>query len=198
MSETTFGTVWPRAAPPRYGTMGPLRQHPRLGTINRARVVREDGSDAMNGEAGELWLANPATMRGYWDDAAQTAAALSGPWLRTGDLVCRDGDGFFTFMARKKDMLRRRGENVAAAEIENVLLAHPAVGEAAALGVPSDLGEDDIVAYVAPRRGATLDVDALLDWVRARLADFKVPSRIYVRDALPRTATERVAKHLLE
>jgi carnitine-CoA ligase len=198
MSETTFGTVWPRTEAPRYGTMGPLRQHPRLGTINHARVVRDDGAGAADGEAGELWLSNPATMRGYWDDAAQTAATLSGPWLRTGDVVRRDADGYFTFVSRKKDMLRRRGENVAAAEIENVLLAHPAVGEAAAVGLPSELGEDEIVAYVAPRTGASIDVDALRDWARARLADFKVPSRIFVRTALPHTATERVAKHRLE
>jgi len=160
--------------------------------------VRDDGTDAPDGEAGELWLANPATMRGYWDDAAQTAGALAGGWLHTGDVVRRDGDGFFTFVSRKKDMIRRRGENVAAAEIENVLLAHPAVGEAAAIGVPSALGEDEIVAYVAPRAGTAIDVEALRDWARERLADFKVPSRILVREALPHTATERVAKHLLE
>lgn len=197
MSETTFGTVWPRGEPPRYGTMGRLRQHPRLGTVNRARVVRDDGTDAADGEAGELWLANPATMAGYWGDPAQTAAALAGGWLHTGDLVRRDAGGFYTFVARKKEVIRRRGENVAAAEIEGVLLAHPAVAEAAAIGVPSELGEDEIVAYVAPRAGATIDVEALRAWAKERLADFKVPSAIHVRDALPRTATERIAKHLL-
>ena len=198
MSETPFGTVWPLDEAPKYGTMGRLRQHPRLGEINRARVVRDDGTDAADGEAGELWLANPATMRGYWDDPVQTAATLARGWLRTGDIVRRDRDDVFTFVSRKKDMIRRRGENIAAAEIENVLLAHPAVGEAAAVGVPSQLGEDDIVAYVAPRTGATIDVEALREWARSRLADFKVPARILVRDALPRTATERVAKHRLE
>jgi crotonobetaine/carnitine-CoA ligase len=136
-------------------------------------------------------------MSGYWDNPAETAVALARGWLHTGDIVRRDGADFFTFVSRKKDMIRRRGENVAAAEIENALLAHPAVGEAAAVGVPSALGEDEIVAYVAPRAGAAIDVDALRDWVRTKLADFKVPTRILVRDALPRTATERVAKHLL-
>jgi crotonobetaine/carnitine-CoA ligase len=198
MSETTFGTVWPLGGPPRYGTMGVLRQHPRLGAINRARVVRDDGTEAGAGEAGELWLANPATMAGYWNDPAQTGAALAEGFLHTGDLVRRDADGTFTFVARKKEVIRRRGENVAAAEIENVLLAHPSVAEAAAVGVPSELGEDEIVAYVAPRAGATLDVEALRAWARERLADFKVPAVFHVRDALPRTATERVAKHLLK
>lgn len=193
LSETTFGTVWPRGAPPRYGTMGVLRQHPRLGEINRGRVVTDDGRDAADGEAGELWLDNPAMMRGYWPEATPVSG-----WFHTGDIVRRDPDGFYTFVARKKEVLRRRGENVAAAEIENVLAAHPSVGEAAVVGVPAALGEDEIVAYVVARvRGETIDVDALREWTRARLADFKVPSEFRVRDALPRTATERVAKHLL-
>ena len=198
MSETTFGTVWTRGLPPAYGTMGRLRQHPRLRNINSARVVLEDGSDADDGEAGELWLCNPGIMSGYWGDPEQTRSVLEGGWLHTGDLVRRDGDGNYTFVARKKDVIRRRGENVAAAEIENVLLAHPSVAEAAAVGVPSELGEDEIVAYVAPRPGAAIDVEALRSWARQRLADFKVPSVIHVREALPRTATERVAKHLLK
>jgi crotonobetaine/carnitine-CoA ligase len=159
--------------------------------------VRDDGADAADGEAGELWLSNPATMAGYWGDDAQTTTALAGGWLHTGDVVRRDAEGFYTFLARKKEIIRRRGENVAAAEIENVLLAHPSVGEAAAVGVPSDLGEDDIVAYVAPRAGATIDPEELRAWARERLADFKVPGTIHVRDTLPHTATERVAKHLL-
>jgi crotonobetaine/carnitine-CoA ligase len=191
MSETTFGTIWPKNSA-RYGTMGTLRQHPRLGEINRARVVGEDGRDA---EEGELWLSNPATMSEYWNDPQATSAALVEGWLRTGDRVRRDPDGFFTFVARKKEMLRRRGENIAPAEIENALLEHPSVREAAVIGVPSELGEDDIIAYVAP---LGLDVEALTAWLRSRLADYKIPREIRVRDALPKTATERIAKHLLK
>lgn len=198
MSETTFGTVWPRDKPPRHGTMGTLRQHPRLGEINRARVVRDDGRDAEVDEPGELWLQNPATMRGYWDDAASTELTLAGGWLRTGDLVRRDADGFFTFVTRKKDVIRRRGENIAAAEIEDALVTHPSVHEAAAIGVPSDLGEDDIVAFVVGGAGAILDLEELREWTRARLADFKVPKEIHVLDALPRTETARIAKRLLK
>jgi carnitine-CoA ligase len=197
LSETTFGTIWPLDGAPRYGTMGTLRQHPRLGTISEARIVRDDGTDAPVGETGELLLRSPATMRGYWNDPVQTDAALAGGWFRTGDLVRTDADGFFTFVARKKEILRRRGENVAAAEIENALLAHPSVKEAAVIGVPADLGEDDIVAFVALEPGANLDAETLRAFVRDRLADFKVPSRIELREALPKTATERIAKHLL-
>ncbi|MCC7538894.1 MAG: AMP-binding protein [Deltaproteobacteria bacterium] len=197
MSESTFGTVWPRGVTPRHGTMGTLRQHPRLGAINRARVVRDDGSDAAPDEPGELWLSNPATMRGYWEDEAATRATLVDGWLRTGDLVRRDADGWYTFVSRIKDVLRRRGHNVAPAEIEAALLEHPSVAEAAVIGTPSALGEDDLVAFVAPRAGETCAPDTLLAWLRDRLSAYKVPDRIEVRDALPKTATERIAKHLL-
>jgi crotonobetaine/carnitine-CoA ligase len=198
MSETTFGTVWPLGAPARYGTMGRLRQHPRLGEINRARVVTDDGADTPDGQNGELWLSNPGTMAGYWRDPAQTTAALHGGWLHTGDVVRRDGDGYFTFVSRKKDVIRRRGENVSAVEIENALASFAGVREVAVVGVPSELGEEDIVAYVAPEPGVSLDPTELTAWARERLADFKVPQVIHVRDALPRTATERIAKHLLK
>jgi crotonobetaine/carnitine-CoA ligase len=188
LSETTFGTIWPLDQEARYGTMGTLRQHPRLGAISEARVEPD----------GELLLRSPATMRGYWNDPEGTARALDGDgWLHTGDIVRRDDDGFFTFVSRKKEILRRRGENVAAAEIENALASHPAVREAAAVGVASELGEDDIVAFVSLAPGAKATGDELRAFVAARLADFKVPSRIEIRDELPHTATERIAKHLL-
>ncbi len=197
LSETTFGTVWPRDAAPAYGTMGQLRQHPRLGEINRARVIREDGDEAAVDEAGELLLANPAMTSGYWNDPGETARVLRGGWLHTGDIVRRDARGSFTFVSRKKDVLRRRGENVTSAEIEGVIAGFPGVREVAVVGVPSELGEDDIVAWIAPEPGVTLDVEALRAWVKERLADFKVPGAFHVRDALPHTATERIAKHLL-
>src|SRR5262249_14120022 len=121
LSETTFGTVWPLAGPRHaspYGTMGTLRQHPRLGAVNRGRVVTEAGTDAADGETGELWLSNPGVMRGYLGAPEETAKVLTDGWFRTGDLVRRDGDGCYTFVARKKEVLRRRGENVTAGEIE--------------------------------------------------------------------------------
>jgi crotonobetaine/carnitine-CoA ligase len=173
MSETTFGTIWPLDEPPRYGTMGTLRQHPRLGVVNEARL----------GDDGELFLKNPAT---------------NGEWLATGDIVRRDADGWFTFVSRKKEIIRRRGENVAAGEVEAVLLQHPSVLEAAVVAAPSKLGEDEIVAYVAPKPNAAIDVAWLTAFCKERLADFKVPSAIHVRDSLPKTATERIAKHLLK
>jgi crotonobetaine/carnitine-CoA ligase len=187
MSETTFGTVWPRTETPRYGTMGKLRQHPRLGVINEARLA----------ENGELWLRNPALMAGYFRDPEQTASAVDADgWLHTGDIVRQDDDGYFTFVSRRKEMLRRRGENIAAAEIENVLAGFEGVREAAVIGVPSDLGEDDIMAYLVLEHAA-FDEAALVAHAKQHLADFKVPTKFRVVDDLPRTPTGRVAKHEL-
>lgn len=197
MSETTFGTIWPHGEPPRYGTVGILRQHPRLGNVNEGRVVRDDGAEAREGEVGELLLRNPALMAGYWNNPEATAEALEGGWLHTGDLVRREGDGVLSFVSRKKDVIRRRGENVTAAEIEGVIAEFEGVREVAVVGVPSELGEEEIEAYLAPVEGVTLDVGALRAFVSERLADFKVPRAFHVRDALPRTATARVAKHML-
>jgi crotonobetaine/carnitine-CoA ligase len=198
MSETTFGTVWPLGDPPRHGTIGKLRQHPRLGEINAARVVGDDGSEVGPDETGELWLKNPACMSGYFDAPEATASAFEDGWLRTGDLVRRDAEGTFTFVSRKKDIIRRRGENISAAEIELALLSHPEVSQAAAVAAASSLGEDDIVAWVALCEGSKVDPEALKRFLSTRLADFKIPSTIHVRDALPLTPTARVAKHLLK
>jgi len=195
LSESPYALIWRHGERP-YGTLGSARQHPTLGHVNDARAV-DDGRVVGAGETGELELRNPVIMRGYYEMPEETAAVVVDGWLRTGDLVRVNDDDTYTFLGRKKEVIRRRGENVAAAEIENALLEHPSVAEAAVVGRPSDLGEEDIVAYVAPRAGAAIDVDTLTGWLRERLADFKVPSRIVVRDALPHTATERIAKHLL-
>jgi len=187
MSETPYGTVWPRGKRP-YGTLGVPRQHPRLGHVNDARV----------GPDGELELRNPAVMKGYWGMPEETEAVL-GPdgWLKTGDLVTQNPDGTYTFAGRKKEVIRRRGENVAPAEIEDALVSHPDVVEAAVVGVPSELSEEDIKAFVVLRDGASADFDALHDWASRRLTAFKVPSQYEVLDELPLTATGRVAKHRL-
>jgi carnitine-CoA ligase len=187
MSETPYGTIWARGTRP-YGTLGAPRQHPTLGEVNEARV----------NEDGELELHNPAVMKGYWGMPEETAAVLAEDgWLRTGDLVRQDPDGTYTFVGRKKEVIRRRGENVAPAEIEEALVSHPDVVEAAVVGVPSELSEEDIKAFVVMRDGAEADFDVLRDWASQRLTPFKVPSLYEALDELPHTATGRVAKHRL-
>jgi crotonobetaine/carnitine-CoA ligase len=111
--------------------------------------------------------------------------------------VRENPDGTYTFLGRKKEVIRRRGENVAPAEIEEALGSHPAVLEVAVVGVPSELSEEDIKAFVVLREGAEADLDELRDWASQRLTAFKVPSEYELLDELPHTATGRVAKHRL-
>jgi len=195
MSETPYGTIWARGTRP-YGTLGSIRQHPTLGVVNEGRVMN-DGRPAGIGEVGELELRNPAVMKGYWDMPDETAQVLSTDgWLRTGDLVTADAEGIYTYVGRIKEVIRRRGENVAPAEIEEALAGHPAVFEAAVVGVPSELSEEEIKAFVVLH-----DPDADLAAVRSHaaglLAPFKVPRYMEATAELPHTPTGRVAKHEL-
>jgi crotonobetaine/carnitine-CoA ligase len=128
----------------------------------------------------------------------ETAALFTGDgWLRTGDLVTAEGDGTYTFVGRQKEVLRRRGENLSPLEVEEALAAHPAVLECAVVGVPSELSEDEVKAFVVPADGAAVDFDELRSFAAARLAAFKVPRYWQVIGELPRTPTSRVAKHRL-
>jgi crotonobetaine/carnitine-CoA ligase len=195
MSETPYGLIWPPGSR-MYGTLGTVRQHPTMGVVNEARVVDDAGRDLGPGETGELLLRNPAVTPGYWQMPDETAAAItSDRWLRTGDLVIRDANGVYTFVARAKEVLRRRGENLSPLEVEDAIQAHPSVVECAVVGVASELSEEEIKAFVVTSGPA--DFDALREWAAHRLTAFKVPRYWQQLDALPRTPTQRVAKHLL-
>ena len=196
MSETTYGLIWPRGTRP-YGTLGAPRQHPRTGRVNQAKVVDESGATVEAGTVGELLLSNPAVTPGYWGMPQETAALLDDGWLRTGDLVSVGPDGMVTFVGRKKEVLRRRGENLSPLEVEEALAAHPAVAECAVVGVPSELSEDEVKAFVVRTPGTELDFAALRDWAAVRLSAFKVPRFWQELAELPHTATGRVAKHRL-
>ena len=191
LSESPYGLIWKHGTRP-YGTLGSPRQHPTLGRVNDARVAREDG------DVGELQLRNPAVMLGYWGMPEETSRVLlDGGWLRTGDLVRDNGDGTYTFVGREKEVIRRRGENLSPAEVEEALMAHEDVVEAAVIGVPSELGEDEVKAFVvlADADGAALG--AIRAFAAERLTRFKVPRFVEAVDELPHTPTGRVAKHQL-
>jgi crotonobetaine/carnitine-CoA ligase len=196
MSETQYGLIWPRGQRP-FGTLGTVRQHPRLGTVNEARVVDEQGRDLASGETGELLLRNPVVTPGYWGMPEVTAETIVDGWLHTGDLVTRDDNDMYTFVSRRKEVLRRRGENLAPQEVEEAIASHPSVEECAVVGVPSDLSEEEIKAYVVAAPGEVLDFAELHAWASKSLAPFKVPRFWQAIDALPRTSTARIAKHRL-
>ncbi|MGH2734936.1 MAG: AMP-binding protein [Actinomycetota bacterium] len=195
LSESPYGLIWKRGTRP-YDTLGSIRQHPEMGEVNRGRVVNE-GRAAGAGEVGELELNNPAVMVGYYGMPEETRKVLSDGWLRTGDLVRVNGDGTFTFVGRKKELIRRRGENLSPLEVEAALEAHPAVAEAAVIGVPSELSEEEVKAFVVLGDGAGISTEELRVFVAERLAGFKVPRYFEVVAELPHTPTGRIAKHEL-
>jgi crotonobetaine/carnitine-CoA ligase len=195
LSETPYGLVWRHGSRP-FGSLGSARQHPDLGHVNDTRVVA-DGDTVAAGEVGELELRNPAIMRGYYEMPDETAEVLADGWLRTGDLVRDNGDETFTFIGRKKEVIRRRGENMSPAEVEAALERHPDVAEAAVIGVPAELSEEDVKAFVIGAPGRTVDVIDVHAFAGRHLARFKVPRYFEIVDELPHTPTGRLAKHRL-
>jgi crotonobetaine/carnitine-CoA ligase len=134
------------------------------------------------------------TLTGYFGNAEATSEAFRNLWFHTGDYLRVDDDGNYYFVGRKTDSIRRRGENISAHEVEEGLLAHPAVLECAAVGVPSDLTEEEVKAFVVVRPGYTLDVADLLAFCRRTMARFQVPRYLEVVDALPKTPTGKISK----
>jgi carnitine-CoA ligase len=197
MSETTFGLIEPLHQERRSGTLGTVRQHPDPRIRNEARVVDHDGLDVPIDEVGELIFRSPVQMKGYYRDPEQTANTIRDGWLYTGDLVRKDKDDYFYFVDRKKDIIRVRGENVASSEVEQVLNDHPAVQEASVVGVPSELTDEDIAAFVVARSGPEPAAEELIEWCRARLAPFKAPRHVWLVQTLPKTETLRTEKHRL-
>src|SRR5882757_8428570 len=186
LSETPYALVWRHGERP-YGTLGSARQHPTLGHVNDARVIN-DGRVLGAGEEGELELRNDVIMRGYYEMPEETAAVIVDGWLRTGDLVRVNADETYTFLGRKKEVIRRRGENLSPAEVEAALERHPDVVEAAVVGVPSELSEEDVKAFVVVTPGGSPDLAAVHAFAREQLAAYKVPRYIEVVDELPHTA----------
>jgi carnitine-CoA ligase len=156
-------------------------------------AILDDASFEMGpGLVGELGLrAAEGRTHYYLNQPEATDEAFRHGWFHTGDRAWRDEDGFFYYAGRKKESMRRRGENVSAWEVENVVNQFPGVLESAAHAVPSELGEDDIKVVVVPREGATVDPAALLDFCAKRMARFAVPRYVELRRDIPKTPTER-------
>ena len=197
MTETCYGTIERIGDRRRSNSSGLPRQHPDPRFTNEVRIAGENGQPLPPNTIGEITLHNPATMLGYWRNQEQTDEALRDGWLFTGDLGWLDEDGFLYFVDRKKDVIRRRGENISSQQVEDVIKAHPSVLDCAVLAVPSELGEDEVKAYILPRPGFTADPEEVVLWCADRLAYFKVPRYIEVRDEFPRTPSLRVRKDVL-
>ncbi len=148
-------------------------------------------------EVGELLISGPHVTPGYWNNPAATAAAIRDGWLHTGDLARRDGEGYVTIVGRSKEMFISGGENVYPAEVESVLHGHPAVGEAALVGVADEKWGEVGRAFVVVRAGQSLDEAELIAYLRERLAGYKVPKSVVFLPELPKTGAGKIDKKLL-
>jgi O-succinylbenzoic acid--CoA ligase len=182
------------ARPPRTGAARPAPMLPLPGVD--VRIVAE-GEEAAAGEPGEIVVGGPTVMQGYLDDPAATALALRDGWLHTGDIGFLDDAGGLHVLDRRDDLIVSGGENVYPAEIEAVLVGHPAVAEAGVAGIADeDLGSR-VVAWIVVNDAATVDSQALAEHCRARLAGFKRPREFRFVSALPRTAAGKLQRRRL-
>ncbi len=171
---------------------------PRSGI--ECRIVDAHDIEVADGSVGELIVRSdvPWSMsHGYLNNPEATAAAWRNGWFHTGDAFYRDAAGSYFFVDRIKDAIRRRGENISSFEVEKVVLQHPGIADAAAVPVPSDMGEDDVLIVVQPRPGCTVDPAQLIGFLSPRMAHFMVPRYVRVLGELPRTPTDKVRKPLL-
>lgn len=191
MGSTEGGNVFSNPQPPVKNKIG----SPGLAWGFEIKLVDRQGVEVPTGDAGEIVLRGPALMKGYYKDPEGTAAVLDGEgWFHTGDLARRDEDGYFFVVGRSKELIIKGGVNIAPRQIDEVLESHPAVLEAAAVGVPDRYFGEDAVAFAVLRPGATADENELLAYCESRLGHFKTPSRIRFLKELPKGPSGKVQR----
>jgi len=156
--------------------------------------VDSRGDEVPGGEVGEIVIRGHNVMKGYWRKPEETAQAIQDGWFRSGDLGKVDEDGYFVIVDRKKDMIIRGGYNVYPREIEEVLYEHPAVAEAAVIGLPHPALGEEVGAAVALKPGAGATAEELRDHVKAQVAAYKYPRKVWIVDQLPKGPTGKILK----
>ena len=186
--------------------MNPLHEERRNWTIGKAsgdyevKLVDENDNPVDAGRAGEIivrGVPGRTIMSGYFKNPQATAETIRNGWLYTGDNAVLDDQGYFQFIDRKKDMIKRSGENVSAGEVEDIILQHPAVFECAVIGLPDEIKDESIVAVVVLKKGASSSEAELIEHCTRKLAAFRVPQKVVFRDSLPKTSVGKIQKHLI-
>jgi crotonobetaine/carnitine-CoA ligase len=187
----------PIGGPVKMGSMGLPAKHPSV-KFTEMKIVDDNGCELPPGKTGELVVRSPVLMRGYFHDAVKTKDAIRDSWFYTGDYAYKDEDGYYYFVDRKKDIIRRRGENISAREVETVINENPNVVETAVIAVPSALGEDEVMACIVLKQGQSMTAEEVVLWCKDKIANFKVPRYVQFRDSFPKTATQRTQKNVIK
>ena len=181
-------------------TVNPYDERKKLGSIGlplksvEMKIIDEEGNEMPRGQEGEIVLRGPMVMKGYWNLPDETAQAIRNGWLHTGDVGYQDEDGFFFITDRMKDIIIKGGENISPRTIEEELYAHPAVSEAAVVGVKDDVYGEDIKAFVTLKPGQEAAVDDIMEHCKKNLKRFRVPREIVILDAFPKTLVGKILK----
>lgn len=181
----------------------PINAQRKVGSIGipipltDSKVVDDNGNEVKVGEIGELLIKGPQVMKGYWNNPEETAQALKDGWLYTGDFSTMDEEGYFYIVGRKKELIISGGFNIYPQEIEGVLYEHPAVKEAAVVGVPHEYSGERVKAFVVLKDGQATTEQELIDYCYRNLTRYKVPKEIEIREALPRNTVGKLLKRIL-
>jgi acyl-CoA synthetase (AMP-forming)/AMP-acid ligase II len=176
-------------------------EHPRACGKAMAHVeisVRgADGALLPTGEAGELFIRGPSIMLEYWRQPSATAAAVTDGWLRTGDIMSLDSQGFVSFVGRSKELIKTGGENVYPAEVENILRMHSSIADCCVAGIPDQEWGEVVKAFVVLRPNSELDAAGVIGWCKKSLAGYKRPRLVAFVDSIPRDANGKIQRHIL-
>jgi len=182
---------WNRPRDIRVGSIG------KPGDKIEFRLADSRGGAIEPGQVGEIYVRGPNLMKGYWQDADATSAAIEKGWFRTGDLGHQDADGYYWFAGRKKEIIVRGGSNISPQEVEAVLQEHPSVAEVAVVGRPQPIWGEAVVAHVVLQPGQRLEETELIAFARERLAEYKLPETVVFRSDLPKGPTGKLERRAL-
>jgi carnitine-CoA ligase len=200
LTESPQAIMSPKGEESKDGGLGVPMLHPDPSLRNEVKVLDQRGEEVSPRTVGEIVIRNDAVMKGYFKDEGLTSETIREGWLHTGDSGYRDEAGCFFFTGRVKEIIRRKGENISALEVEAVIQRHPGVSECAVIGVrsPSGLGDEEVKAFVVLKDGEEPDYAELIEFLSSELAHFKVPRYLEYRRELPKNAMGRVMKEVLK
>lgn len=203
LTEATLAIMAPReGTQSRKPTpaVGVPMEHSDPSICNEVKIIDEQGAEVSRGKQGQITVRNPAVMLGYFKDPEKTAETKRDGWIYTGDIGYQDEDGYFFFVGRSRDVLRRKGELISPAEIETVINTHPKVDDSAVIGVPTGLGmaEEEIKAYIILKPSESVTPQEIIEWCEQNLAEFKMPRYLEFRTEFPRTPLGKIQKNVLK